>query len=647
MNDKTQAKILALDTLIQESQEILPIGVLLPSGEVEDFVANWANTTINPKHSVGFGTLAQYAEGLQRFRRIGLPVAKVMELMANESELHPQFNEGIKSDGFLFMALKVVENQGDISEQIGRFIWLKFGSYLSYDPRYGGITVLPSGSRINMSSGNYEHILIAAIRREFGKRLTPAQSHIQWLQSVIQDSVRSLMASESPTEELERVYKDYCHLFPPLDPESRPTLISEGTGNWAIIYQRLAALFEVYGILGNSREEELMTRSLQAIVTRTFNPGAVMQWALLLQGKGACGKSVLGQVMALDTAPAVLITPSDLGKAKTLEAMAGSSVVVLDEMDVSVSKRDIAENKSFLSQTESRIRRAYRRDAETIKHSWTVIATTNSETLPHDDGAEMRRYGVIRLSGGMEEGEKRAMFLVENRRYLQALLVHLHRAGYPIDLGADLVSLNRESSRDLIEVPDEVSMLEGVADSLAKLMVTGEGHLLRLTTKTVWQLISNDKFHPRRAAGLTKTLEDKGWKYTRTREKSSDPSKFWLPPNLPDSIKVKAFHPDNLHTLRKAVAAQSVEAVELGSYVEETATQDEPKVKPIEPPKNQTQEPDKTQTPGPLDKTEKLTKQTQTKALKLMISQTGQTPPDTEDHSELLKFYRESFQKTK
>ena len=650
MNPQTQERLLAMETLIQESLGILPYGSMVPSGEVAQLVANWSEATMNPKKTVQFGELAKFAEALQRFRRIGLPVLGVMESMAAESMDHPSFTEGVKSDGFLFMAQKVVEDRGDLTERIGRFIWLKFGSYLCYDPRYGGISVLPSGSRINMSSGNYEHILITAIRREFKSQLTPAQTNAQWLQSIIQDSVRSYMAAETPIQELDRVYEEYQSLFPPLDPEKRPSLISEGQGNWGLIYKRLAALFEVYGILGKPREEELMTRSLLGIVARTYNPGEVMQWTMLLQGKGACGKSVLGQVLALDTAPAVVITPSDLGKSKTLESMAGSSVVVLDEMDVSVSKRDIAENKSFLSQTHSRIRRAYRRDAETIAHTWTVISTTNSETLPHDDGAEMRRYGLVRLSGGMEEGEVRARFLVENRRYLQALLVHLYHAGYPIDLGSDMIELNRETSRDLIEVPDEVSMLEGVVDSLAKLMVTGEGHLLRLTTKTVWQLISNDKFHPRRAAGLTRTLEERGWMYTRSRARgNTDHSKFWLPPNLPETIEVKAFHPDNLHTLRKAVAAQAVQTVKVCSVTEEQPTTPPKKVEVVKPPTthNKDSEGLAPNTPGPLDPVaEKLSKEVQVKALKNMLKQAGVTPPDTGDIQELLTAYRACFAQT-
>lgn len=642
MSKNTQDKILALETLLQESEKILPIGAMVPSGEVAAMISNWGQMTANTKQALGFRELVVYGEALQRFRRLGFPVAKIMEIMAVESQGHPQFVGGVKSGPFLDMARVIVKDEGDIVERIGRFISLKFGAYLCYDPRYGGVSILSPASEINMSAGNYEHILMTAIRREFSKQLSPAQSHSQWLTSVIQDSVRKHLASETPIEELDRVYEGYSHMLPPLDPEQRPTLLSEGQGNWAVIYQRLAALFKVYDILGKPREEELMTRGLLGAITRTYSPGSVMQWTLLLQGKGACGKSVLGQIMALDTAPAVLITPSDLGKAKTLESMAGASVVVLDEMDVSVSKRDIADNKSFLSQTASRIRRAYRRDAETIHHTWTVISTTNAETLPHDDGAEMRRYGLIRLSGGAEEGDKRAKFLIENRRYLQAILVHLYKAGYPIDLCPQLLAMNKETSRDLIEVPGEVSVLEGVVDSLAKLMVTSEGHLLRLTTKTIWQLTSSDRFHPRRAAGLTHTLENKGWKYTRTRNPGSDHSKFWLPPNLPDTIRVKALHPDNLHILRKAVAAQTVATVEVGeAEVSEHSTHD---VEIVSPPTAPTFNTTSKTYVGPLDENRVASQnKVKVKALKLMITQAGKEPPNTEDLGELVQFYQCCF----
>ena len=642
MSDKNHNRILASQALQQESETILPVGFLSPRGQVSDLVDNWATATHNPKASIDWGTIQRFSVALQRFRHIGFPVYKIMEIMAEESQKHPQCQEGVRSEVFQDMAVSIMEDAGDLTDRISKFVWLKFGSYLCYEPRYGGVSTLPPATQINLSTGNYEHVVYTAIRQEFAGQLTPAMANATFLQSIVQDSIRKYMAAESPIGELDRVYEQYRHCFPELSPDERPNLISQGKGAWGEMYQRLAPLFEVYGILCLEREEELMTRALLGIVTRTYEPGAVMQWTCLLSGGAGCGKSVIGIIMALDTAPAVVITPSDLGKTKTIEQLAGASVVVLDEMDVSVSKRDIAENKSFLSQTEFRLRRAYRRDAEPIKATWTVISTTNSETLPHDDGAGMRRYGLIRLSGGMDEGDKRAAFLVENRRYLQAALVHLHKAGYPINLGADLVALNQETSHDLIEVPDEVHLLSASLETLAKLMFTDSGNLLWMSTKTIWELISNERFHPRRAAGISDTLKSAGWKYRRSQGLGSVNSKFWAPPNCPEETQVVPIHPDLLPTLRKAIAGATVKPVAHAPIDEAPKAPTSP-VKAIEPPKlGKDSQADLTSPPGPLDPVQKAQGE-QAKFLRGMISKAGHTPPDTDSPLELARFYKSIF----
>jgi hypothetical protein len=565
-----------------------------------------------------------------------------MEAMAEESINHPQCQDGVRSEVFQDMAVSILADEGDLTDRISKFVWLKFGSYLCYEPRYGGVSTLPAAVQMNISTGNYEHVVYTAIRQEFQGQLTPAMANAAFLQSIVQDSIRKHMATESPIGELDRVYAQYKHCFPELNPDERPNLISEGKGAWAEMYQRLAPLFDVYGILGCHREEELQTRSLLGIITRTYVPGEVMQWTCLYSGSAGCGKSVIGIIMALDTAPAVVITPSDLGKSKTIEQLAGASVVVLDEMDVSVSKRDIAENKSFLSQTEFRIRRAYRRDAEPIKATWSVISTTNSETLPHDDGAGMRRYGLIRLSGGMAEGDKRAAFLIENRRYLQAAMVHLHKAGYPINLGADMVALNQETSHDLIEVPDEVHLLNASLETLSRLMFTDSGSILWMTTKTIWELISNEKFHPRRAAGISDTLKSAGWKYRRSQGLGSVNSKFWAPPNCPDEVQVVPIHPDLLPTLRKAIAGATVKPV-THAPVDEAPKVNKTPVKAIEPPKIGKESQDgPTSLPGPLDPSQKA-QEDHAKYLRGMITKAGHTPPDTDSPLELAQFYKSLF----
>jgi len=138
---------------------------------------------------------------------------------------------------------------------------------------------------------------------------------------------------------------------------------------------------------------------------------------------------------------------------------------------------------------------------------------------------------------------------LEHRRYFHALLTHLHYAGYSCDLSAEMVRLNRQSSTELIEIPEEYSTLLGWSKALAELVVKQDS-LIMLSTKAVWSLVSSEPFHSRKAAPVTKLLRELGWGYFRAYGSGY----YWCPPNASPDLKRVPIHPDFLHTLRKALA---------------------------------------------------------------------------------------------
>ena len=615
------------------------------TGELLDFICKWESKSQGGKETP-YPVICWAGENLQRYRWLGFPVLAIMQKMAEAADID------IKDDAMLSIAAIAVDDTGKVDDRIETFIGAKFRHHISFNSRVGSTSLLSPAINENWSSGNYRSVMIREIQNEFAGQISHTTHGVGHLNILIDNAIRKYCSDTTPKEELDAVLLWFRDQLPELDPLERPAYLSYGEGNWAKMYQKLVPFFKVYGVYGNPREEELLVRTICGIAHRTYEPGSIMQWMLLLQGQAGCGKTAFGEILALDTAPAVVTSPTEIGKKTTLENIHGASVVVLDEMDVSIGKRDIAENKGFISSTHFSTRKAWRHDSERIPASWVIVGTTNAEALPHDDGAGMRRYGIIRLKGGMEEGEKRAKFLVENRKFIHAVAAHLYFAGYPCDLGAALVKDNSAVSQDFVETPDEAGLLASYLEYLPAILTTESGALLQVTTQTIWQLLTSDsKYHPRRAHAVVHVLENAGW--TRRRANGTGRQTFWIPPCFAakgeDGFELKPFHPDNLHMLRKAVVGLDIKGqiVKDEPVSEPQGPQDgqeqPPKPKPTQLPQERGKQP-----PQPKegvsykfkqeDKEKPDTPAHSAESLIALIEAMGATPPDTTSVPVLSKF---------
>lgn len=526
MDLRNMERMASVTRLIEEATRICGAPFLL-TGEAESVFSDMKHYVMDLRGDWEFPQIKRFGYRLAKLRSMGLPVYYILDQLATM----PYFEEeGVAHDAIMDLATEALKGDNSVSNQIKSFIFSEFGRFLEYDIRTKGITTTPEADQKGISAGNYTSIISLAVQEEFPH----APKHLlqpHFLKGLIQDSIRTFCAKETPLEEIQRYYQGYESQLPPLDALTElPSWLggSADSEAWSQMYDRFLPLFKIYGLEDSPHEQELLLRSLLGMVERTVNPGATMQWALVLQGQGGCGKSCLGKIMSLKAAPYFQTSPSDLPKRSTLGNLAGASVLIVDEMDTAGSKHDIAFNKSFLTETNWFMRKAYREDPEVIRATWTTIFTLNPEHIPYDDGAQMRRYGIVRLKGGEPEGDLRSAYLLANREYLIALLYHLQQARYPICKPQHFDAINRRNSMDFVETSPEVATLLSYEKALSEALTLNKGELVALSTKDIFEWVSTDRFHPRKAAKITEALRDRGWEYKRI---SASKPYFWQPPN--------------------------------------------------------------------------------------------------------------------
>lgn len=366
-------------------------------------------------------------------------------------------------------------------------------------------------------------------------------------------AAKKCCTKEAPAQELDRKLAREKDLPAPqeLAQAPKPQMLAQATeGPWAAVHEALEPLFSAYD-LTDPLHKEHMTRFLCAMAARTYAPGSNAPWTLVMSGKGGTGKTAFGLALALDSAPAVIIPAAGASSKGNIERIVGSSIAILDEFDEITRKSEISELKDFISANSFKVRFSFRRDAETVPASWAILATQNSPQFTQDDGAQMRRYAWLPISGGQNEGDRRSEFLIENRERIHAIAALLYKGGYPFTKYRDPEAVGPSIEESMVEVPDTVATASGFLPSIARLIQSPEGKVTGLNLPEIWELVAapGDKYSPRKAAPLTKALEEQGWTVHRFKGNK----RVWLPAGV-EPKNVVSIHPDQLAVLRRSLA---------------------------------------------------------------------------------------------
>jgi hypothetical protein len=448
-------------------------------------------------------------------------------LAATGHPLAPEV-EGGKSELTCYLAAQVeAATTGSQIEWISGVLLSKLSGILNYNPLSGALEITSKGRQLGHTTASIYPCMRLEICEQLGirEKLLPQNFFRELVMKVARDS----LSLETPIQELQRKLNSLQAQLPALEglrAAQPPQTITQATGGpWKAILERVEPLFAAYNLSDNTDREHFF-RFLVGLAARTHSPGCPLHWALTLSGNGGCGKTSFGEILALDSAPAVSVAMGQLGTKGLIESISSSSLLILDELDNYTRKRDLAELKDFITASTHNVRKAYRADSEGIPAAWAFLATTNADSLPCDDGAQMRRWAWVGLTGGVEEGEQRVQFLKENKNLLHALgyLAYLGGYSYKKFIPAD------ETPKEIlaIDTPDEATLVAHFSKQIENLICVESGKLIAMNTEDIWNLVSNKEYHPRKAPPIIAALESQGWTKTAGKRRKV----YWAPASL-------------------------------------------------------------------------------------------------------------------
>ena len=280
-------------------------------------------------------------------------------------------------------------------------------------------------------------------------------------------------------------------------------------------HEVLEGLTGAMGIV-DGHEVTLVKRWLVGMVNRVLNPGCAMPWVLVLAGRGGCGKSSFFEQLAPLQKPrymAALGLGGGIEKDNLMQASKGT-LLVIDELDQTTRKADLSALKSFIDRTEDTFRIPYDRSDCTYKRGYAIGATVNGDQPLHDDGAGLRRYGVIQLSGAEVEGRSRYAYYQANAAFIHAAALALLAGGYGCMLTADELEVENSrkeshTGRDYIYAK-ALQALPALAEKMVLSADRGDGYGLHLT-QLIRHLLVRDNATPTQKLDLKKALEVMGW----------------------------------------------------------------------------------------------------------------------------------------
>lgn len=470
--------------------------------------------------------------------------------------------DGIHSDWVLKACAEVEEGRANPWAALQGFIGSRYCGLFSLDSYTGNIIFHPEAKKLGITEANYVNMVKQAAMAEM-PWLPKVENGV--LEGIISDTIRRVSSKERADDTLRKELAHHSRSEPALAASPTapiPKHHTAATGAFKDILGLLQPLWDVYDIQA-SRERELIIRFLVASAARTLSPGCDHQWMLVLSGRAGCGKTSFGQLLANPSAPSVQVSVDESGSSNYYQKINRASIAIFDEIDTCTRKKDISALKSEISASFSSFREPYAKFPVRTLASHVFLATTNEETFAFDDGAEMRRLGIIRLKGGMPEGLERVDYLKQNASLLRAIGAKLYSCGYPFDI-VSVFEENRAANQAFLERPLSTQVLGSYLPSLKTLMMTSEDNLLLLTTRNLWEILEpkTNHFHKRKAGTLITALEAHGW-YRKRIYGSNGSETYWIPEgvNIKD-VKVLPTHYSTINKIQATLGSMSLKALD-------------------------------------------------------------------------------------
>lgn len=201
---------------------------------------------------------------------------------------------------------------------------------------------------------------------------------------------------------------------------------------------------------------EMSSKWLIAAVKRIYEPGCKFDNMIVLKGPQGCGKSTICERLAHGFYNEHINIEDPKYYVETLNR---SWIVAFDELS-GITRKDLADIKSFLSKSSETVRLAYARNPETYKRHCIFIGSTNEDNFLRDYTASMeRRFWVIECTRDNRNNIVGEGFTTEvvDQIWAEARTKYMANKNQFLDLSSDgIESLMVEQSKYKTSNTDEV-----------------------------------------------------------------------------------------------------------------------------------------------------------------------------------------------
>lgn len=301
-------------------------------------------------------------------------------------------------------------------------------------------------------------------------------------------------------------------------------------------HSELGALVNVMGI-ESEHERMVVKRWLVGTVARTFEPGCVFPWVLVLKGLGGAGKSSffenlapLGYHRTIKALDAHGIDRDELMKANK------SAIYLIDELDKATRRADISTLKTFVVERESTYREPYARTDRTHPRAFSIGATCNLDQPLTDDDAGLRRWIAVAMPGGELDGRRRAAYYQAQRDGVWAAALTLYRAGYGWMLTVDELAVETERKEESISrslvFAKAMAELPVMAERMASDAQRGQAEAFHFE-QLEHIFGTRDRLSSSERSDLREALKRCGW--VQKRMTFEGRPQLWVPETVPTS----------------------------------------------------------------------------------------------------------------
>jgi hypothetical protein len=298
--------------------------------------------------------------------------------------------------------------------------------------------------------------------------------------------------------------------------------------------------FDELAELLNADDKERVSRLLQiwfiGSVNRILNPGAIFQRMLVLTGAGGIGKSAFFSIFDLGNGSAEAEHFDGNGfDSSELAEFNRHTFAVIDEMDKITGKYAQAALKGFITRCIDSYRLRWKAQAINVPRGYVLGGTVNGDAPLNDDGAELRRYLPILVTGeGAVIGKKRAAWYLANKTRIWQAAYTLFQAGFDSELSDEEIVREAEIVQNFVTRSgsfSKLAVLVGKINANNELLgrKSGPGFLLN----DLIEFANNRPSHrpPSRTEILdaAKALKLRGWKAKDVTIDGIRHSSVWAP----------------------------------------------------------------------------------------------------------------------